>query len=178
MDADFRPARDGDEDALFRLSLPFMRSGELVVRDRAFYARRVRDFRVVELAGAIAACAATRPVGHRVEILNVVVGPHWQGLGVGGFLLERLVAELRAAGARELLVFSRTTTAWFVRHGFHLAEPQSLPRERLAMNDPARGSLALVRRIGAPATSCGATVGGGERRAPLPRQVPCRRAVR
>lgn len=145
VDATFRPARLQDTDAMYELSLPFMESGALIVRDRDRFDARIQDFYVVEIDHEIVACAGIQRFSGTAEIFNVAVRQQWQGLGLGRFLVASIVAVLHTEGIGEVLLFSSTSTAWFERCGFVPMDPAALPTERLALLDPARGSIPMSR---------------------------------
>jgi N-acetylglutamate synthase-like GNAT family acetyltransferase len=147
MDMLFRHAGPADVDRICEISRPFMASGALIVRERAFFADHITEFHVVETGRDVVACVGASRVADTVEIFNFVVGNNWQGLGMGDFLISNLIARMSAAGSRTFILFSKTAGEWFLRYGFRPMEPACVPAERLALNDPARGSIALYRVV-------------------------------
>ncbi|MBF9070646.1 GNAT family N-acetyltransferase [Streptacidiphilus fuscans] len=145
MDVTFRRGRTSDAPAMHRLSVPFIESGNLIVRDREVFESAAEDFYVVEIDRTVVACAAMRGFTGLAELYNVAVDGSWQGIGLGRFLLAHVIAAARADGFDNVLVFSKTTLAWFVRHGFTLVDPSALPEERRVLIDPGRGSVPLLR---------------------------------
>jgi len=164
IDATFRRARLSDADSMYELSLPFMESGALLVRDRELFVTQIEDFYVVEIDRTIAACAGIRRFSNNAEIFNVAVMQKWQGLGLGRFLLASIIGVLEAEGIGEVLLFSYTTIQWFERQGFVPMDPAGLPPERLALIDPIRDSIPLSR----------ATVGGADGLEVLARMIDLR----
>lgn len=145
IDVTFRRARPGDVDAMYELSRPFMDSGALIVRDREFFVQEVDNFRVMEVDRTVVACAGFRRFPAITEVLNIAVADRWQGFGLGRLLLASMIALVREWGHTEILLFSKTTTSWFRRHGFVVADPGTVPPERLAALDPERNSTPLRR---------------------------------
>ncbi|NUO43027.1 MAG: GNAT family N-acetyltransferase [Streptomyces sp.] len=150
VDVRFRRARAEDAEAMYRLSLPFMDTGQLLVRERALFETLSEDFRVLEADGEVVGCAGLRGFDTLAEIYNVAVDENRHGLGLGRLLLASMVGAAHAEGYPQVLVFSKTTSAWFARYGFRPVDSAGLPAARLALVDPARESVALGR----------ATVGG------------------
>ena len=150
--ATFRRGRVTDAQAMYELSLPFIESGNLIVRKRELFEQVAEDFYVVEIDRTVVACAGIRSFTEMAELFNVAVDRRWQGLGLGRFLLASLVSLLREQDFATVLVFTQSTLGWFVRHGFTPVDMAVLPAERLALVDPDRGSGPLVR----------STVGGAE----------------
>jgi ribosomal-protein-alanine N-acetyltransferase len=109
------------------------------------------------VAGYIVTCASRR----KAELVSIAVDPRYRGRGIGGALVERTIAKLRAAGVRRLelavRVGNRDAIAFYRRRGFERLE--RLPayyenggdayRMRLSLGDlhePARPANAHDRR--------------------------------
>jgi N-acetylglutamate synthase-like GNAT family acetyltransferase/ferredoxin len=150
--ATLRRGRAADAQAMYELSLPFIASGNLIVRERELFERAAEEFYVVEIDRTVVACAGVRGFTEMAELFNVAVHHRWQGLGLGRFLLAGMVCLLREQDFAHVLVFTQSTLGWFVRHGFTPVDTALLPPERLALIDPGRGSVPLLR----------STVGGAD----------------
>ena len=84
----------------------------------------------VDVDGALAALAVLKPTGPgTVQLCLFHSLAH--GQGIGGFLLDRLLATLQMDGTRaltgEVLATEKATQAWFVRQGFALEDRDDLP---------------------------------------------------
>jgi N-acetylglutamate synthase-like GNAT family acetyltransferase/ferredoxin len=145
VDARFRRARAEDAEAMYRLSTPFMGSGQLIVRELELFESLVEDFRVLEVGGKVVGCAGLRRFTGIVEIYNVAVSAEWHGIGLGRVLLASMVGAAHAEGFEQVMVFSRSTVPWFAGYGFRPLDPELLPAERRALIDPERDSVALSR---------------------------------
>lgn len=146
INASFRRARADDLKEMYKLSLPFMDSGNLIVRDWEVFEEMLEDFYVIEIDEMVVACSGIRRFPACAEIFNVAVDRNWQGLGLGRVLLASMIAAAHAAGLADVVVFTKTTSTWFERHGFTPFDAGLLlPAERLSSIDPERGSIPLRR---------------------------------
>jgi len=157
LDVTVRKADPADADGIYELSLPFIESGILIVRDRAFYAANAMDFSIVEADRRIAACAGVRLLGptadtsgtapcfKTAEIFNVAVGKEWQDRGLGRLIMLYVLGGLTAQQFNDVLLLTKTTAGWFGRFGFVQADPRLLPPDRLAAMDAERGSIVMRR---------------------------------
>jgi N-acetylglutamate synthase-like GNAT family acetyltransferase/ferredoxin len=145
IDVTFRSADSGDEVAMYELSRPFVATGGLIARDLELFDTRVDEFYVVEIDRRVVACAGFRRFNDLAEIFNVVVDARWQSFGIGRFLLASMLIVLESEGFADAVIFTKTTRDWFARYGFVPMDPAQLPAERLAMLDPERRSIPMVR---------------------------------
>lgn len=60
---------------------------------------------------------------------SAAVEPMRQGTGLGGQLVERLIAQARSHGLRAVYLFTPSAAGFFVRHGFARMERDALPAE-------------------------------------------------
>ncbi|MER7848681.1 GNAT family N-acetyltransferase [Kitasatospora sp. NPDC096077] len=152
-------AEAADAGALFALSAPFMRSGELRERAPAAYRRPEELFLVVrdpacDTPGApLDACVALRVLaperGHPATGLlhNLCVRADRQGRGLGSVLVAAVSAAARRAGLRELVTATTGDGALFLRHGFREIPAAAAPAAFAAGLDPARGSRVFGRPL-------------------------------
>ena len=145
IDTTFRGARGGDVFAMYELSKPFVATGGLVARDLELFDTGVEGFYLVEIDRAVVACAGIRRFTDVAEIFNVVVDRRWQNLGVGRFLLASMLIVLESEGFADAVILTKTTRDWFARYGFVPMDTARLPADRLAMLDPERKSIPMVR---------------------------------
>ncbi|WP_371495258.1 GNAT family N-acetyltransferase [Kitasatospora sp. NBC_00374] len=154
-----RVATGGDATALYVLSAPFMRSGELRVRTLADYRDRATDFLLAPnpRPGPPAGCVALRPLapepGHPAAglLYNLCVHPGHQGTGVGSRLLTALLDRASDRGLRTVHAASTGSAALFLRHGFREIPAALAPTAWTATLDPARGSRVYRYELRAPA---------------------------
>jgi N-acetylglutamate synthase-like GNAT family acetyltransferase/ferredoxin len=145
IDATFRGAQSGDVFAMYELSKPFVATGGLIARDLELFETGVEEFYVVEIDREVVACAGIRCFTDLAEIFNVVVDGRWQSFGIGRFLLASMLIVLESEGFADAVIFTKTTRDWFARYGFVPMDPAQLPADRLAMLDPERKSIPMVR---------------------------------
>jgi GNAT superfamily N-acetyltransferase len=125
----FAPSSAADFERLLALRLVALRESlERLDRydpERA-RARLTREFepahmRLIEVDGAFAGCVSLKPAGeHTLEIQHFYLDPTWQGQGVGGVAMERLLAEADAEGKPVTLGVLRESDAnrFYQHHGF------------------------------------------------------------
>jgi N-acetylglutamate synthase-like GNAT family acetyltransferase len=145
IDATFRHAESRDVLAMYEMSKPFVATGVLIARDQELFGTGVEDFYVVEIDRTVVACAGIRRFTDVAEIFNVVVDSSWQSRSVGRFLLASMLIVLESQGFAEAVILTKTTRGWFARYGFVPMDPARLPADRLAMLDPERKSIPMVR---------------------------------
>lgn len=74
---------------------------------------------MVRAQGIAVGCAALIPMGNGIyELSKMAVSPHLRGLGVGRKLLEHVIAQARAIGAKSLFLGSNTK----LENALHLYE--------------------------------------------------------
>ncbi|MGW4383864.1 GNAT family N-acetyltransferase [Kitasatospora sp. NPDC004531] len=142
-----------DADALYALSLPFLRDGTLRARTRDAYRRSADTFFVVRGAGAEPdACAALRQLPHHPGhpptgvLHNLCVRADRQGLGLGSLLVTAALTHARRTGLRTVLAATTGHGALFRRHAFTEIPPTAAPPPWAAELDPSRGSR-VYRRL-------------------------------
>ncbi|MFE6747519.1 GNAT family N-acetyltransferase [Kitasatospora purpeofusca] len=145
--------------ALFALSAPFMRSGELRERAPSAYRRPGDLFLVVRGAepepgpDVLDACVALRVLepepGHPATGLlhNLCVRSDRQGRGLGSLLVSALLAQARRSGLRELVTATTGNGALFLRHGFREIPVRAAPRSWADGLDPVRGARVFGRPL-------------------------------
>ncbi|GAB3677820.1 amino-acid N-acetyltransferase [Angustibacter aerolatus] len=113
-----RAARTHDVRSIRDLVEPLARARVLVSKDAVAYYEGLQQFVVAELDGEVVGCGALHVLWDDLaEVRTLAVAPDRHGLGVGGALLEALVARARDLGVSR--VFCLTfETAFFARHGF------------------------------------------------------------
>lgn len=95
--------------------------------------RTIRDYvAVVDLSGALVACGGLRIYSaDSAEIVGLAVAEGWQGRGLGGTVVGRLVDEARELDIRR--VFAMTLSVpFFMRHGFRPLPRPLLPEKERA----------------------------------------------
>jgi amino-acid N-acetyltransferase len=118
-----RRARTTDVAAIVRLIEPYAAQRILLAKERVTLYEDVQEFRVAvapDPAGGerLIGCGALHVMWEDLaEIRTVAVAPDWVGRGVGGQLLEALIAEARELGVRRLFCLT-FETEFFGRFGF------------------------------------------------------------
>ena len=113
-----RPARTADVRAIRRLVDTYAPDRRLLSKATVTLYEDVPEFIVGELDGEVVACGAVHVMWEDLaEVRTVAVEPSLHGQGVGGVLLDSLVARARDLGVQR--VFCLTfETGFFGRHGF------------------------------------------------------------
>ncbi|HKQ59297.1 MAG TPA: N-acetyltransferase, partial [Candidatus Eisenbacteria bacterium] len=129
-----RRARLADVPAIAAVMADYVMQGVLLPRPVSELYQCVREFVVAERPGAdgsleIVACAALRVLWDDVaEVRTLAVRPDHHGRGLGGHLVEHLVADARALGIPRVIALTREVP-FFERCGFVVVPRESLPRK-------------------------------------------------
>jgi len=118
-----RPARTSDVPAIRALVEPLAARRVLVEKDAVAYYEGLQQFVVAqEGPGDVVGCGALHVLWDDLaEVRTLAVSLDRPGRGVGGLVLERLLADARALGVRR--VFCLTfEVAFFARHGFEVID--------------------------------------------------------
>jgi amino-acid N-acetyltransferase len=125
-----RKARLQDATDIYELVNSLSHDGTLLRRPFAEICENVRDFTVAESEGGIfLGCGALHLYGpHLAEVRSIIVRPEAKSHGVGGELLQALLAEAEENGVGCVCLFTRIPD-FFFRYGFREVE------ERAALPD-------------------------------------------
>ena len=118
MPVTLRSARTPDVRAIRALVAPYAERRILVAKDPVAYYEGLQQFVVAELDGQVMGCGALHVFWEDVaEVRTVAVSEDARGHGIGGLVVDELVANARAIGVSR--VFCLTfETEFFARHGF------------------------------------------------------------
>ena len=113
-----RSARTTDVRAIRDLVAPYAERRILVAKDPVAYYEGLQQFVVAELDGKVVGCGALHVFWEDVaEVRTVAVAEEARGHGIGGLIVDGLVANARTLGVSR--VFCLTfETEFFARHGF------------------------------------------------------------
>lgn len=128
-----REARPDDVPSMAALINGYAAQGLMLPKSEEALTRALEDFQVVvDGSGAVVGCGGLRVYSaESAEIVGLAVRDGWQGEGIGGVLVERLVDEAEERGVRR--VFAMTLSIpFFFRHDF-----RPLPRELLPEKEQA-----------------------------------------
>ncbi len=94
-------------------------------------------------------CAALYPYpeARTAEMSALTVSPEVQGQGDGERILKRVEQRAKAAGLDSIFVLTTQTKHWFLKRGFSLIEPESLPEARKRKYNWDRRSLVLMKKL-------------------------------
>ena len=106
--------------AIRDLVAPYAERRILVAKDPVAYYEGLQQFVVAELDGKVVGCGALHVFWEDVaEVRTVAVSEDARGHGIGGLIVDELVANARSLGVSR--VFCLTfETEFFARHGFVL----------------------------------------------------------
>ena len=144
-----RSARIDDVGGILELIEPMEAAGALVKRSRERLEQEIRRFSVVELDGAVIACAALYPFPRErmAELACVAVHPDYRGAGRGDTLLQHIEQQARDQGIDRVFVLSTRTAHWFRERGFQPAPVERLPKRRRDLYNWRRGSKVFVKPL-------------------------------
>lgn len=119
------PARSSDAASIAALVRPHAREGLMLPRTEADIMARIDTFLVIRDDRGLVACGALRPLSPTLsEISTLAVRKGAGGGGLGGDILDALLARARRRSVPELCVLTRTP-GFFQRWGF-----RPVPRSR------------------------------------------------
>lgn len=143
-----RPASIDDVAAILALIRPLEADGTLVERSRERLETEIENFKVIELEGAIIACAALYRTSEALgEIACIAIHPSYRKLGLGARLLAALSSEAKALGMSQTFVLTTTAAHWFADHGYQEGALSDLPEQRQALYNLQRKSKILLRAV-------------------------------
>ncbi|MDR1450476.1 MAG: amino-acid N-acetyltransferase [Propionibacteriaceae bacterium] len=113
-----RPAVSADVAAIRAIVRPYTERRILVAKPPVAYYESLQQFTVAEVAGEVLACGAIHVFWEDLaEIRTLAVASQARGGGLGGAIVERLIAEGRRLGVSRLFCLT-FETAFFAQHGF------------------------------------------------------------
>ncbi len=144
-----RRAQIGDVAGILALIEPLEEAGVLVRRSREQLELEIDRFIVMDLDGAVIACAALYPYPEdgMGELACLAVHPDYRGAGRGDRLLTHAENEARALGLGRIFVLTTQTTHWFLERGFEPGSLDALPMPRKTLYNYRRGSQVLIKRL-------------------------------
>lgn len=124
-----RPALLGDVGAVAELINGYAARGEMLPKSLSQVYQNVRDFQVAESLRRIVGCGALHVLWDDLgEIRSLAVAEPYRRRGIGGRIVQALLAEARELGLPR--VFALTyKPEFFLRQGFVRVERESLPRK-------------------------------------------------
>jgi argininosuccinate lyase/amino-acid N-acetyltransferase len=136
--ADFEQRQDGialrratldDVPGIARIMAEFVAQGVLLPRPVGELYQCIREFHVAVHGAEVVACAALRLLWDDLgEVRSLAVRPDHHGLGLGGRLVERVLADARALDLPRIIALTREV-GFFERCGFHIVSRDTLPRK-------------------------------------------------
>ena len=143
-----RSASIDDVAAILALIRPLEADGTLVERSRERLETEIENFKVIELEGAIIACAALYRTSDELgEIACIAIHPSYRKLGLGARLLAALSSEAKAMGLAKTFVLTTSAAHWFSAHGYAEGKLEDLPEQRQALYNLQRKSKILLRAV-------------------------------
>ncbi len=107
----------------------FVAQGVLLPRPVGELYQCIREFHVAVRGAEVVACAALRLLWDDLgEVRSLAVRPDHHGLGLGGRLVERVLADARALDLPRIIALTREV-GFFERCGFQIVSRDTLPRK-------------------------------------------------
>ena len=146
-----RAARTSDVPAILELVEPYVQERILLGKERVDLYESVREFRVAERDGSIVGCGALHVMWEDLgEVRTLAVAESVRGHGVGGALLEELIADARELGLQRLFCLT-FETHFFARFGFtdmgHEVVDPAIYAELLRSNDEGIAEFLDLARV-------------------------------
>jgi amino-acid N-acetyltransferase len=108
------------------------------------------DFLIAEKEGRIAGAIGLEPYGNAALLRSAVVDSDSRGTGVGRALVERLLANAKARGVREVYLLTTTAEQYFHRNGFVSIGRDQVPtgvRESVEFREACPASAVVMRKV-------------------------------
>jgi amino-acid N-acetyltransferase len=116
-----------DAAAIHGLIFEYSRHGTLLARTLPELYENIRDFTVAEDGKGILGCGALHFYGmHLGEVRSIAVWPRFKGRGIGGMIIDALLAEADQHRIACVCLFTRVP-AFFARLGFRQVPHLQLP---------------------------------------------------
>ena len=124
-----RRARVDDVPGIAAVMARYVEQDVLLPRPVSELFQCIREFHVADDGGEIVACAALRLLWSDLgEVRSLAVRPDAHGKGLGGALVEAVVADARGLGLPRVIALTREVE-FFERCGFTIEQRESLPRK-------------------------------------------------
>jgi amino-acid N-acetyltransferase len=129
MNIAIRPASAADGQAIYELVSIYGQQGLMLPLSQSAVYQAIRDFVVAEEEGQFLGCGALQIAWSDLgEIRSLAVADGWQGQGIGGGIVRRLLEEARHLGLPR--VFALTyQRGFFLRLGFQPIDKEDLPQK-------------------------------------------------
>ena len=144
-----RRARIDDVGGILELIEPLESQGVLVRRSRELLEQEIEHFTVMEIDGAIIACAALYPFvqNNAGELACMVTHPDYQGNGRAAKLLSHIEKQASKLKMSQLFVLTTQTAHWFLEQGFEASSVDILPQEKQTLYNYQRSSKVFVKQL-------------------------------
>ncbi|WP_390616457.1 amino-acid N-acetyltransferase [Maricurvus nonylphenolicus] len=143
-----RQATIDDVGGIIELITPLEQQGALVRRSRELLETEIDRFTVVEMDGAVIACAALYPFNEEMgELACVATHPDYQGGGRAALVLQAIEHRADLMQLRKLFVLTTQTAHWFMEQGFEKADIESLPQEKQSLYNFQRNSKVFIKTL-------------------------------
>ena len=144
-----RSATIDDIGGILGLIRPLEEQGILVRRSREQLEMEISQFTLVERDGLVIACAALYPFPEEEmgEMACVAVHPEYRNSSRGEVLLERVMAQAKRMGLKQLFVLTTRSIHWFQERGFAPAGVEVLPERKQALYNYQRKSKILITDV-------------------------------
>jgi amino-acid N-acetyltransferase len=143
-----RQATIDDVGGIIELITPLEQQGALVRRSRELLETEIDRFTVVEMDGAVIACAALYPFNENMaELACVATDPDYQGGGRAGLILQAIEQRAKSLQLNQLFVLTTQTAHWFLEQGFVVADINSLPQEKQSLYNFQRNSKVFIKAL-------------------------------
>jgi len=124
-----RAATVHDVEDIVHLVNIYAARGEMLPKSLNQVYQNIRDFVVAEIDGEVVGCGALHILWDNLaEVRSLAVAEGLRRQGIGGLILQELVADARQLGLPQIFALTYKPR-FFTRWGFRVVERESLPRK-------------------------------------------------
>ena len=124
-----RQARLADVPDMMPLLSKYAQQAEILPRTEQDVYRSIREWAVVEVEANIVGMGSLLVLWHDLaEIRSLVIAPAYQGLGLGGKIVNMLLNEAKSLDVDRVFALTRKP-GFFLKLGFQLTHMEDLPRK-------------------------------------------------
>lgn len=124
-----RNACSTDVESLYNLIQGYAEKGIMLPRSREALLRNIDSFVIAEIDGQFVGCGSLTRLGEDlVEIRSLGMTETYKGYGIGGKIVEQLIANAQEQGISKIMALTYAVS-FFVRNGFEIVDKEIFPEK-------------------------------------------------